>query len=89
MQLLKHSHKRERAFIQKTYTHLAGAVGAFIAARVRFILDWNCRSLREMLYWAIRFAWLAVLGAFALLGWLSSSVWQLERIMLAVSNIWG
>ncbi len=64
----------ERArFIQKTYTHLAGAVGAFIA--VEYVLfQTGIAAAFASVVLSNRFAWLAVLGAFALLGWLSSSL---------------
>jgi uncharacterized protein len=65
---------QERAlFIRKTYTHLAGAVGAFIG--VEYVLFQT--GIAEAFANAVlsnRFAWFAVLGAFALLGWLSSSL---------------
>jgi FtsH-binding integral membrane protein len=65
---------QERAsFIRKTYTHLAGAVGAFIA--VEYVLfQTGIAAAFASLVLSSRFAWLAVLGAFALLGWLSSSL---------------
>jgi FtsH-binding integral membrane protein len=62
---------QERAeFIQKTYTHLAGAVGAFIG--VEFLLFQS--GLAEVITQSLmgsRFGWLAVMAGFALLGWLS------------------
>jgi FtsH-binding integral membrane protein len=57
-------------FIRNTYTHLAGAVAAFIL--VEFILFQI--GIAETLYNFIagsRFAWLAILGGFSLLGWMS------------------
>jgi FtsH-binding integral membrane protein len=66
----------ERAiFIQKTYTHLAGAVGAFIV--VEFILFQT--GIAEALFnfvAASRFSWLAILGGFAILGWLAGQMAQ-------------
>ncbi|MBD2181533.1 MULTISPECIES: Bax inhibitor-1 family protein [Oscillatoriophycideae] len=61
----------ERAkFIQQTYTHLAGAVGAFIV--VEFLLfQTGIAGVLFRFVAASRFSWLAFLGAFALLGWLS------------------
>jgi FtsH-binding integral membrane protein len=61
----------ERAkFIQKTYLHLAGAVGAFIVVElILFQL-----GIAELLYNLIashQFAWLLILGGFALLGGMS------------------
>ena len=62
---------QERAiFIQKTYTHLAGAIGAFIAAEYVLFQSGAAAALSELLMGS-RFSWLAILGAFALLGWLS------------------
>ncbi|MDY6785103.1 MAG: Bax inhibitor-1 family protein [Cyanobacteriota bacterium] len=61
----------ERAkFIQQTYTHLAGAVGAFIV--LEFILfQTGIAGALFNLVAGSRFVWLAILGAFALLGWFS------------------
>jgi len=61
----------ERAvFIKNTYTHLAGAVGAFIV--LEFILfQIGIAEVLLRLVAASRFSWLAFLGAFALLGWFS------------------
>ena len=61
----------ERAkFIQKTYLHLAGAVGAFIVVElILFQL-----GIAEMLFNLIagnRFMWFLILGGFALLGAMS------------------
>lgn len=61
------------AFIQRTYQHLAGAVGAFIL--VEYLLFQS--GLAEVFSTVIsgsRFGWLAVLGGFSLLGWLSRSL---------------
>jgi uncharacterized protein len=64
----------ERAgFIQRTYQHLAGAVGAFIL--VEYLLFQS--GLAQAFATAIsgsRFGWLAILGGFSLLGWLSRSL---------------
>lgn len=63
----------ERAeFIKKTYAHLAGAVGAFI------VVEWILFTLgiAEMLANFVagsRLGWMAMLGGFMLLGYLSSS----------------
>ena len=57
-------------FIRQTYTHLAGAVAAFIL--VEFMLFQL--GIAEALYSfvaASRFAWFAILGGFSLLGWMS------------------
>ena len=57
-------------FIRQTYTHLAGAVAAFIV--VEFILFQL--GIAEALYGLVagsRFAWMAILGGFSLLGWMS------------------
>ncbi len=61
------------AFIQKTYTHLAGAVGAFIAVEYVLFTTGIAEAFARVVL-GNQFAWLAVLGAFALLGWLSSSL---------------
>ncbi|MGG6293499.1 Bax inhibitor-1/YccA family protein [Leptolyngbya sp. AN02str] len=60
-------------FIQKTYLHLAGAIAAFIG--VEFIL-FQTGIAAAMLNFVAggRFAWLLILGAFSLLGWMSRSL---------------
>lgn len=64
----------ERAvFIRKTYMHLAGAVGAFIV--VEFLLfQLGIAEAITGLVASSQFAWLAILGGFALLGWFSRSL---------------
>lgn len=62
---------QERAvFIQKTYTHLAGAIGAFIAVEYVLLQSGFAEAFAKTLM-GNRFSWLAILGAFAILGWLS------------------
>lgn len=65
---------QERAvFIQKTYTHLAGAVAAFIG--VEYILfQTGLAATFANVVMSNRFIWFGVLGAFAMLGWLSSEL---------------
>ncbi|MBM0742950.1 Bax inhibitor-1/YccA family protein [Phormidium sp. CLA17] len=61
----------ERAkFIQKTYIHLAGAVLAFVLLSV-FLFQTGIAEVLTRLMTGSRFSWLAVLGVFMLLGWLS------------------
>ncbi len=63
----------ERAeFIRKTYTHLAGAVGGFIALELVLFQTGIAGAIAQMVF-ANRFAWLAVIGGFALLGWMARS----------------
>lgn len=63
----------ERAeFIQKTYLHLAGAVGAFIV--VEFLLfQTGIAAMITQFVAGSRFAWLMLLGGISLLGWMSRS----------------
>jgi FtsH-binding integral membrane protein len=62
---------QERAeFIRKTYTHLAGAVGAFMLVETALVQSGVAAFLSEALM-ATRFGWLAVLAVFSLLGWFS------------------
>lgn len=61
----------ERAkFIQQTYTHLAGAVGAFVLVEFLLFQTGIAATLTSFVA-ASRFSWLAILGGFALLGWFS------------------
>ncbi|NJP08098.1 MAG: permease [Leptolyngbyaceae cyanobacterium RU_5_1] len=65
------SRPSERAkFIQKTYLHLAGAVGAFILVEFFLFQTGIAAALTEFVA-ASRFSWLLILGAFMLLGWLA------------------
>jgi uncharacterized protein len=62
----------ERAeFIQRTYTHLAGAVGAFIVVEFLLFQLGIAGAIAEFVFASSRFGWLAILGGFALLGWLA------------------
>jgi uncharacterized protein len=64
----------ERAeFIQRTYTHLAGAVGAFIGVEFLLFQSGIAGAIAEFVF-SSRFSWLAILGGFALLGWLARSL---------------
>ncbi len=71
MVLVAEASQNERAkFIQRTYIHLAGAVAAFVLLEFALLNS----PLAEMIFNLIaanRFMWLAVLGGFALLGWLA------------------
>ena len=64
----------ERAqFIRRTYTHLAGAVAAFIAVEYLLFMTGIAGAITELLAGS-RFVWLAILGGFALLGWFARSL---------------
>ena len=65
---------QERAvFIQKTYSHLAGAVAAFIGVEYLLFQTGIAAALASVVM-SNRLIWFAVLGAFAILGWLSSEL---------------
>mgnify|MGYP002777070691 CR=1 FL=1 len=65
------SRPTERAkFIQRTYLHLAGAVGAFIGVEFLLFITGIAAAITQFVA-SSRFSWLAILAAFALLGWLS------------------
>lgn len=64
----------ERAeFIKRTYTHLAGAVGAFVIVEFLFFQLGIAQFLAQV-FVGSQFGWLALLGGFALLGYLASSM---------------
>ena len=68
------SRPSERAkFIQKTYIHLAGAVGSFVLVSILLFQLGIAEALTNFVM-ASRFSWLAILGGFALLGWFSRSL---------------
>ena len=60
-------------FIRRTYTHLAGAVAAFIAVEVLLFMTGIAGAITSLLAGS-RFIWLAILGGFALLGWFARSL---------------
>ena len=61
----------ERAqFLQKTYMHLAGAIGAFILVEFLLFQTGIAEALTQFIV-ASQLNWLIILGAFILLGWLS------------------
>jgi FtsH-binding integral membrane protein len=71
MYVVAQGQPQERAeFIKKTYTHLAGAVGAFIILEVLLIQS-GIAAILTQAFTASRFSWFAVLAVFALLGWMS------------------
>jgi uncharacterized protein len=61
------------AFIQRTYQHLAGAVGAFILVEYLLFQSGLAQAFSNSIATS-RFGWLAVLGGFSLLGWMSRSL---------------
>lgn len=63
----------ERAdFIQKTYLHLAGAVGAFVLVEY-FLFQSGIAGMITQFVSGSRFTWLLLLGGVSLLGWMSRS----------------
>ncbi|MGL5881348.1 MAG: Bax inhibitor-1/YccA family protein, partial [Xenococcaceae cyanobacterium] len=60
-------------FIRKTYMHLAGAVGAFIAVEAFLFATGIAEGIYNFVA-SSRFSWLAILGGFALLGWLAQEL---------------
>jgi FtsH-binding integral membrane protein len=71
MYVVAQGQPQERAeFIRKTYTHLAGAVGAFILVETMLIQSGIAAAITQALS-GNRYAWLGILAGFSLLGWLS------------------
>ena len=61
----------ERAqFLQKTYMHLAGAIGAFILVEF-FLFQTGIAEAVTKFVLGSRYSWLMILAAFSLLGWFS------------------
>ena len=74
MVMVAQARPSERAeFIKRTYTHLAGAVGAFVIVEYLFFQLGIAQLLANLLL-GNRFGWLAMLGGFALLGYLASNM---------------
>ncbi|MEM8715739.1 MAG: Bax inhibitor-1 family protein [Cyanobacteria bacterium P01_G01_bin.4] len=57
-------------FIRKTYTHLAGAVAAFVVLEWLFFQLGIAASLLQLVA-SSQYAWLAILGGFMVLGWIA------------------
>lgn len=60
-------------FIKKTYTHLAGAVAAFVVVEFILFQTGIAGGITNFIY-QNRFGWFMILGGFSLLGWLSRSL---------------
>lgn len=60
-------------FIKKTYTHLAGAVVAFVLVEFILFQTGIAAGITNFIS-GNRFGWLMILGGFSLLGWLSRSL---------------
>lgn len=75
MVMVAQARPSERAeFIKRTYTHLAGAVGAFVIVEFLFFQLGIAELLANVFLGGGRFGWLALLGGFALLGYLASNM---------------
>ena len=75
MVMVAQARPNERAeFIKRTYTHLAGAVGAFVVVEFLFFQLGIASFLANVFLGGGRFGWLALLGGFALLGYLASNM---------------
>lgn len=73
-------------FIRRTYLHLAGAVGAFIGIEFLLFASGIAAALTNLIAGS-RFMWLAILGGFALLGWMARNL--IPGLSLGSSSIWG
>ncbi|MGD1856404.1 MAG: Bax inhibitor-1 family protein [Leptolyngbyaceae cyanobacterium] len=74
MVMVAQARPSERAeFIKRTYTHLAGAVGAFVIVEFLFF-QLGIAPFLASFFMGSRFGWLALLGGFALLGYLASNM---------------
>lgn len=74
MVMVAQARPSERAeFIKRTYTHLAGAVGAFVVVEFLFF-QLGIAQLLASFFLGNRIGWLALLGGFALLGYLASNM---------------
>lgn len=67
------SPNERQKFIKNTYTHLAGAVAAFIIFEFILFQTGIAEGITSFIY-QNRFGWLMILGGFSLLGWLSRSL---------------
>jgi uncharacterized protein len=60
-------------FIQKTYLHLAGAIALFLGIEVLLFITPAAEAITNLIF-QLPFSWLAMIGGFALLGWLARSM---------------
>ena len=58
-------------FIRKTYVHLAGAVLAFALVEYILVQTGIAAAMAGLVQAGGRFGWLAILGAFSLIGWMA------------------
>jgi len=72
-------------FIRRTYLHLAGAVGLFVAIETLIFTMMSDAALDNMLRLlsAGRWSWLIVLGAFMVVSWVANS-WAVSATSLSV-----
>ena len=62
-------------FIRRTYAHLACAVAAFVVLEI-FLVNSPVAPLMLRFISSSSYAWLAILGAFMIVGWLASNLAQ-------------
>lgn len=62
------------AFIRRTYLHLAGAIGVFVALSVALYSAGVGESIAQWAWGGRGGGWLLILGAFALVGWLGQAI---------------
>jgi FtsH-binding integral membrane protein len=70
-------------FIRKTYTLLAAAILAFIGVEVVFFATPIAAAISSVVFSGGRIGWLAVLGGFMLISWLSNK-WAVSDVSTAV-----
>jgi hypothetical protein len=74
------SRPNERAlFIQRTYLHLAGAIGMFTILEVLFFMT-GLADVIATFFLSSSVTWLGVIGGFALLGWLAKEMADKESV---------
>jgi FtsH-binding integral membrane protein len=69
---------RRLEFVRRTYIHLAGSMVAFIVLST-LLYQLGVGALILSLIGGSRFGWLLILGAFAIAGWLATSMAQSDR----------
>lgn len=62
------------AFIRRTYLHLAGAIGVFVALSYVFFVAGVGEGIGRWAFGGGSMRWLAVMGGFALLGWIGQAM---------------
>jgi hypothetical protein len=72
--VVEHSADVRVRFLRRVYAHLMGAVAAFVLIEFFLFSTGIAYSITEFIFNGPSYSWLLILGAFAIVSWLASSV---------------